>query len=456
MSELHPIPSEERTAAQDKTTGLAAATLAAVGRRSRSGPAWLEARKAHAASWLESRGFPAPNDEAFRFTPLRPVLRTAYAVEPPTSQEFPSGLLELDAPRIVLVNGALVDADGSDGNAATSLAGAASGLQIRRLSQVLSTEPERVDRFIGAVASVEHGFDATNLALLEDALVVFVRRGARAKLHLVHLAAANAAPALSVPRVLVVGEPESELSLLETHQSTGGAQHLECSVTELVLGAGASIEHVRAHHGSATAASLATVAVRQEQDSRYASKVFTFGGSLSRLDLRVLFAGRGAECSLDGLYLAGAGALVDHHTTVDHESPRCTSRERYKGILDGDGIAVFDGTVFVRRGANATAAHQENRNLLLSGDAVVHTKPHLEIDTDDVKCSHGATVGRLDPAQLFYLRARGMDEPLARALLTYAFAREMAQSVPDRTLREELEKSIGGFLPGGGEARELA
>jgi Fe-S cluster assembly protein SufD len=174
------------------------------------------------------------------------------------------------------------------------------------------------------------------------------------------------------------------------------------------------------------------------------------------LDLRVAFEGPGAECTLDGLYLATTGDLVDHQTTIDHASTRCSSRERYKGAIDGTGIAVFDGTVLVRPGASGTAAHQENRNLCLSPDAVVHTKPHLEIDTDDVKCSHGATVGRLDPAQLFYLRARGMDAALARSLLTYAFAREMVETVADEGLRRALESTIAEILPGGAAARELA
>src|SRR5262249_6682542 len=215
-------------------------------------------------------------------------------------------------------------------------------------------------------------------------------------------------------------------------------------------------EHVRIVHGQTSTARLGTVAVRQPRDSRYASKVFTFGGSLSRVDLRVNLAGPGAECTLDGLYLAGTGELVDHHTTIDHANPDCSSRERYKGVVDGSGVAVFDGTVFVRSGASRTQAHQENRNLVISPDGVVHAKPHLEIDTDDVKCSHGATVGRLDPSQLFYLRARGVDERVARSLLTYAFAREMVEPLRDAALRLALENLLAELLPGGAAARELA
>jgi Fe-S cluster assembly protein SufD len=213
---------------------------------------------------------------------------------------------------------------------------------------------------------------------------------------------------------------------------------------------------VRIELGSKPASALAAIAVRQGRDSRYRSRVFTLGGGLTRVDLRVALEEEGGDCSLDGLYLATAGALVDHHTRIVHASPRCTSRERYKGILDGDGVAVFDGTIVVDRGASGTEAHQENRNLLLSNDAVVHAKPHLEIDTDDVRCSHGATVGRLDPEQLFYLRSRGIDPEVARSLLTYAFAREMVATVTRADLRELLEELVATQLPSGRAARELA
>jgi len=195
--------------------------------------------------------------------------------------------------------------------------------------------------------------------------------------------------------------------------------------------------------------------VRQGRSSQYASRVFTFGGATSRLDVRVALDGEGAECVLEGLYVAREDELVAHHTTVDHAKPHCSSRQRYKGAMDGTGTAVFDGTVLVRHGAARTEAHQENRNLLLSGNAVIHTKPHLRIDADDVKCSHGATVGRLDPAQLFYLRSRGVDAHVARALLTYAFLREMTASVPE-DLRSSLEDKISALLPDGAVAKELA
>jgi Fe-S cluster assembly protein SufD len=256
--------------------------------------------------------------------------------------------------------------------------------------------------------------------------------------------------------VIVALEPGSDVTLLETHVSLPGREHFENSCTEVSVGANARLEHVRVHHGAANASSYADLSVRLERDSRYASRLFTFGGALTRVDLGVAFRGPGAECELDGLYLAHAAEMVDHHTVVDHAVPRCTSRQRYRGIVDGNGAAVFDGTVFVRPGADKTAAHQENKNLLLSSDANVHTKPHLEIDTDDVKCSHGATVGRLDQNQLFYLRSRGMDATTARSLLTYAFARQVAESIADERVRAAVEDAIAERLPNGAAMKELA
>jgi Fe-S cluster assembly protein SufD len=445
---------------------LLGASLRELARVRAADPAFRAAERAAATAWLEARGLPAPDDEAFRFTPLRSVLRVPFAApgegERATEPSADARLRGLDAHRITLVNGMPVSGvpgSAADAARAEGMALLASdplrGVEIRRLGDVLRHEPGRVAAHLG-LAGTSHGFDALNAGLFADGVVVFARGGVPAKLHIEHVARPSSAPTLSVPRVLVIAEAGSQLFLVETHAASGDLPHLESSVTEIDVAEGAHVTHARVHYGTSGAASLATIGVRQARDSRYTSRAFTFGGSLSRVDLRVKLDGPGAECVLDGLYVARSGELVDHHTTVDHVAPRCTSRQRYKGILEGTGTAVFDGTVFVRRGADRTAAHQENRNLLLSNDAVVHTKPHLEIDTDDVKCSHGATVGRLDPAQLFYLRARGMDASVARSLLTYAFAREMATEVEDDVLRAALEGAIADLLPDGGAARELA
>jgi len=440
---------KERPAAQG-AAGLLEASLEEARAAAPSAVAFREAHRTHALSVLEASGFPSPKDEAWRFTPLRDLLRVPYCRRSaPTRVEdlvLPS-LYDDGGARVVLVNGSP-----RLGSVPTTVG----GLEVHRLRDLLTSAPERLATHLGRIAPLDHGFLAQNAASFDDGLVVVAPPRARGRVHLVHVAAAGTEPTLSTPRVLVMAEKESEVSLVETHLSLPGAPHFENSVTEVSVGEGARVDHVRVHHGARHASAYGAVAVRQQANSSYKSRTFTFGGKLTRVDLYVTFEGTGAECALDGLYLAHGGEVVDHRTVIDHARPRCTSRERYKGIVDDDGLAVFDGTVFVRQGADRTEAHQENRNLLLSNDAVVHTKPHLEIDTDDVKCSHGATVGRLDPAQLFYLRSRGMDAAVARSLLTYAFAREMAAPVSDIALRASLESSIAALLPGGDAVRGLA
>jgi Fe-S cluster assembly protein SufD len=409
--------------------GLLQAARAAIRARAKDGPAWLEARRTESALLLEANGFPRGNAEAWRFTPTRDVTRVRYAL-----------------------GTASVQATARD----------ASGVEVLGLSEVLAAAPERIQPFLGRIAAIEDGFSALNGSLWLEGIVVFAKKGARGRVEIAHVAAGHAEPTLVLPRVLVVADRESELVIVESHSGSnhlqghaeGRGPHLSSSVTEIVVGAGARVEHVRIHDGTRGVASIATIAVRQDRSSRYASRVFTFGGLLSRLDLRVALTGEGAECVLDGLYVARDGELIDHHTTIDHERPHCSSSERYKGALDGTGTAVFDGTIIVRHGALRTEAHQENRNLLLSGDAVVHTKPHLRIDADDVKCSHGATVGRLDPAQLFYLRSRGIDADVARSVLAYAFLHEMTASAPE-DLRSALGDRIAALFPEGAIAREL-
>jgi Fe-S cluster assembly protein SufD len=411
-------------------------------------PGWREAQRAEALSCLEARGFPSPTDEAFRFTPLRKVLRAPFS-----RVTAPHIVDETELARVTSGReGAVVLVNGYPSGTLPERA----GLRLFALRDVLRDAPDLVEPYLGRIAELSHGFLAQNTALFDDGLVVVVTANEKASLHVVHVARAGGGPTSSTPRVLVIAEGGSALRLVETHVSSGRGAHLENSVTEVSVGPNASVDHVRVHHGTEDGSRTSSIAVRQERDSRYASHVFTFGGSLTRLDLKVTFEAEGAECILDGLYLVGPGDLTDHHTVVDHAKARCSSRERYKGVIDGNGVAVFDGTVLVRRRADGTAAHQENRNLLLSDDAVVHTKPHLEIDTDDVKCSHGATVGRLDPAQLFYLRSRGMDAGAAKALLTYGFAKEMASVVTDDAIRASIEDAVLAFLPSGQAVKEFA
>ncbi len=441
-------PRRDATAATD---ALLAETLKAAVRAGAE-PDFVAALRARARAVLETAGFPKPKDEAWRFTPLGSVLRVGYrpakAVSDGKAIALQQAALSLPgASRVLLVNGIPHLVGGT-------CAGAS--VEVGTLADVLSTSPASVAPCLGNIAPLGDGFAAQNAALFTDGLVIVAKGGAAEQTVHVVRASTSDGPTLSTPRLLVIAERGSALRLVETDVGDGPLQHLENSVTEIAVGDGARVTHIRVGERARPAARVAQIAVRQGRGSRYESRVFALGGALERHELRVLLDGDGAECSLDGLYLSGEGELVAHHTLVDHAVPGCTSRQRYKGILDGDGVAVFDGTVIVRRGAVRTAAHQENRNLLLSGNAVIHAKPHLEIDADDVKCSHGATVGRLDPNELFYLRSRGLDLALARSLLTYSFAREVVRAVDDPVLERILEDRVAARLPDGLLAKELA
>jgi Fe-S cluster assembly protein SufD len=211
---------------------------------------------------------------------------------------------------------------------------------------------------------------------------------------------------------------------------------------EVVLLDGARLEHYRVQRENNSALHVATTATELGRGSSYDTTSITMGAQLSRHDISVVLDHEGAECWVDGLYIVGANQHADTHSVIDHKQPHCTSHQLYKGILDGDGRAVFNGKVLVRHGAQKTDAMQTNKNLLLSDRARVDTKPQLEIFADDVKCAHGAAVGQLDPEELFYLHARGINPALARNLLTYGFAEEVIGKIKLESIRSELDQAV--------------
>ncbi|GAB4520685.1 MAG: Fe-S cluster assembly protein SufD [Haliangiales bacterium] len=441
-------------------------TLESAGQADQSAPAWLASVRAAGADSLRARGLPTRKHEAWRFTPVKGVVQHAHqagaalAPQPDDradalSAESITALFadhlpaaaDATAARVFVVNGrALLDAE----DAGPALP---AGVAVANLSSASPALAEAAARALGQVSQSEH-FAALNAALFEDALIVHVAQDARPErpLQLVHASVPGAdsdRPACVYPRVVVVVEPGAELCLIESTMAKAGTAQLISAVTEVVVGAGATVEHVRAQYGADAVYQLARVGVRQHERSTYRSRVVTLGGTLNRLDLEVALAGEGATCLLDGAYHADSGEHVEHQTRVDHQVPSCNSNQRYRGIIDGTGHAVFDATALVQRDAQHSDAHQENRNLLLSDDAVVNTKPHLRIDADDVSCSHGTTVGALDDAQLFYLRTRAIDEAQARAMLTYAFVRAVIDDIPHAPLADSLAAKMRARLPHG-------
>ncbi len=356
---------------------------------------------------LEASGLPGRKTEAWRFTSVRDLT---------TADATPAQ------------GGLVVDA--------------APGVDVHRLQGEL---PADVAGWLAAVEPTlpNAHFVALNGVLADELVVLHAQGHVVAPVTVTHHGAGEGS--VSTPRLLVVLEPNAELTLVE--RFGGSSKGLTNAVTQVRLGANAGLRHIRVHD-VAQASLIGALGVAQERDSRYRSLVVSLGGRLARLDLRVRLEGAGSRCDLDGLYHVDGQDHVDHHLRVEHHAPHATSTQTYRGVLDGRGVAVFDGQAQVTRTGPGAEAHQQNRNLLLSEGARAHTKPHLEIDHDEVVASHGATVGSLDEDALFYLRARGVPREDARTILVHAFLRELLESAPT-PLRDELAAALRERLPRG-------
>jgi Fe-S cluster assembly protein SufD len=386
-----------------------------------TGPEWLRALRGRAADTLREQGLPTKRTEAWRFTPVRSVANAEFS----TAEE--------SAPSLVST--------------------VPEGVTVRSLRQVLQAQPELLEGRLDLGGAPTH-FAALNTALFDDGLWIDVPAGVavEAPIELAHAIRTSSERGVAYPRVLITVGDYAELTLIETYAGEQVGQLIN-SVVEVDLGRNANMSHVRVHENAGL--QVGRVDVRQEADSVYRSTVVTLGGALLRFDVRCLLQGKGAECQLDGAYLIDGEDHVDHHTLVEHQAAHCRSAQTYRGIVSGNGTAVFDGIVVVHRDAQKTEAHQENRNLLLSETATVHTKPHLEIDADDVVCSHGATVGSLDEDQLFYLRARGIPEELAHSMLTYAFLESIVDRVSHKPTRARMREALLTRIPHGDDIREV-
>jgi Fe-S cluster assembly protein SufD len=356
---------------------------------------------------FEELGFPTAKNEAWRYTGIQAILATDW--KPRARGLRPASPLP-------------------------------PGVRLRPLAEALdAAEPH-----LAAIASFEDSaFAALNTALFDEAVVVEIERGAHvAEPIVLHFGGEpHAEPEASFPRVLVLARAGSQASIVETY--SGADRRLSDAVTEIVLEDGAILEHTKLQTEGEETFHLHTLAARLSRDSRFTSHNVALGSTLARTDLHVTLAGRGAECHLYGLYVGKERQHLDNHTVIDHAEPHCTSRELYKGILDDASRGVFHGKIIVRPDAQKTDAIQTNKNLILSREALVNSTPALEILADDVKCKHGSTTGQLDDKALFYLRSRGIGEADARALLTYAFAAEVAERIPVASVRTAVERELG-------------
>lgn len=409
---------------------------------------WLEAERQGALRRVREQGIPTSKQEGWRYTGMKalieqPFLRYAEPVTGIEADDLDELLIPgLDAHRVVLVNGRYVPH-------LAQLVGLPKGARVGSLREILEADPDAVAGCLTRVAGEgAHVFAALNTAGMDDGFVLLLDRGTMLErpIEMIHLSVGMDEPRVAQPRHLVVLEEGAQATLVERYVSLGESLYCTNSVLEISLGRSALLKHYRVQMESRNAFHLTGQYLSLAAASRYEGVNVGLGATWARTDLVVGFAGRNAECDLKGLYLAGDGQVMDYHLDIEHAVPHCTSRENFKGILYGRGRAVFDGRVFVAVDAQKTDAALSNKNLLLSRNAEIDTKPQLEIHADDVRCSHGTTVGQIEPEMLFYLRSRGISAPLARRMLCLGFAGEIIDALDPEALREYVAEQVGQRL----------
>lgn len=385
-------------------------------------------------------GLPTRRDEDWKYTSLAPLEERSFTAVPASpglgaaADLDPVAFGDLGGHRLVFVNGRL-------SRALSAVGELPPGVGLGTLAETLERACACLDPFMGD-ARHQTALATLNTAFMTDGLHLHLARGAvmEEPIHLLFLGTGEGR-AIHI-RNVIVAEAGARATVIEHYVAGAGAANFTNAVTLVFAAEGAHVEHYKLQQEAAGALHVGALHAAQARDSRFLSHSTAFGAALARNDITTSFDGEGCESTLDGLYVVDGRRFVDHHTRVDHLKAHGTSRELYRGVLDGDSRGVFNGKIVVHPGAQRTDARQANHNLLLSRGAEIDTKPQLEIYADDVKCAHAATVGQLDPAQLFYLRARGMDAASARALLTLAFAREVIDRVRVVPLRERLERLL--------------
>jgi Fe-S cluster assembly protein SufD len=418
--------------------------------RGAAAPDWIRELRADALSDFLSSGFPSAEDEDWRFTNVAPIAKGEFALSngdatAAREAEVASGEIPgLTGPRLVFLDGRLVPSF-------SRTSGPPDGVTVTGLAEALAERPELLRPHLGRLAKTEgEPFTALNAAFLEDGAFVHVDRGVVGSepVHAVYLWSESARDRMAHPRTLVVAEEGAEATLIEHHAAGGAGRVFANAVGEVVVGAGAGVRHYRIERGGPEALTVSTLHVEQGPDSRFSSHSALIGGALVRNNVYPVLAGKACDTLLNGFYVPWDRQHHDTHMRVRHAAPYGQSRQFYRGVLAGRARAVFGGRIIVDEGAQKTDAKQTDMNLLLSEDARVNTQPQLEIYADDVKCTHGATVGQIDSDAIFYLMARGIPEPTARGLMIFAFVNEVLDRMELSPVRDFLRGILVDRLPG--------
>jgi Fe-S cluster assembly protein SufD len=420
-------------------------------RAAKKGQDWLQPMRRAAIARFAELGFPTIQDEDWRFTSLAPISSTVFRLaedggaRPAARDLEPFRFPDLACSRLVFV-------DGRFAPELSSLPPRPAGLKIGSLAHALGTDRDSVEPHLARYADhSQDAFLALNTAFLDDGAFVALPRGLilEEPIHLLYVSTARPTPTILHPRNLIVAAEDSQATVVEDYVSLGEGVSFANAVTELAVGQNSVLSHYLIERESRQAFNVSTLRIQQGRSSSVASHAVLLGGALVRNNVHPVLAGEGAGCLINGLFMATGRQHMDNYMKVEHLSPHCDSRQFYHGVLDGQSRGVFHGRIVVHKDAQKTDAKQTNRNLLLSEDAQIDTKPQLEIYADDVKCTHGATIGQIDEDAIFYLRSRGIALEAARALLLLAFAGESLQRMKVEPIRRHVEALVRQWLPQG-------
>ncbi|MGE3492647.1 MAG: Fe-S cluster assembly protein SufD [Vicinamibacterales bacterium] len=404
-------------------------------------PAWVKERREAAAKHFAAVGFPTTRLEDWRFTNVSPIAEATWPLAQGGFAQAAQLVSSVNVPgavRLAIVNGQFA-AGLSD------LSALPKGLRIASLRDGARDATDGIEAHLGNVFSIAtHPFAALNTSFLDDGVAIMVTRGAvvETPVHIVIVTGGDGRAVAAHPRVLIVAGENSQVRVAQTFIGVAGDTYFNNAVAEVVVGEAARVEFYTDQRESDQAFHVANIQAHVAASGVFESHAFATGARLMRHDIGIGLKGEGADCTMNGVYLADGERLMDTHTSLDHAMPHCTSHEIYKGILAGKSRAVFNGRIIVQLDAQKTDAKQTNRALLLSDEATINSNPQLEIFADDVKCTHGAAVGQLDEEALFYLQARGLTRADARDMLLHAFAGEVLEGLRIPALRDQVEANF--------------
>lgn len=416
------------------------------GTRAAAQPRWLQSLRQDAFARFSETGFPTTHDEDWRFTNVAAVANTAFELAGPERvgrEQLETFGASQFASHLVFVNGLF-------SKELSTLAPLPKGVTVGGLAAHLRNDPAGLEPHLGRYLNAQRDpFAALNTALIEDGVFVHVPRGVvvEAPIYVLYVTVPGATPTMNHPRNLIVAHENSQVTVVEDYVSLGEGITFSNAATELVAGDNANVSHYMVVREGDQAYNFSTLRIQQGRDANVSTHSLLLSGALVRNNVHPVLAGEGSQCLINGLFMANGRQHMDNYMLVEHASPHCDSRQFYNGILNGQSHGVFHGRIIVHKDAQKTDAKQTNRNLLLSDDAQIDTKPQLEIYADDVKCTHGATIGQFDDNALFYLRSRGLAEAAARHVLLLAFANECLDRMNSPQIREHLEKLVVAGMP---------